>query len=68
MRVIDEEELAELLSDADESHFNKVDCMGMGFPERSSWADHPEWKRDDYRAAAKYILERARVALKPTEK
>ena len=55
------EELAKLLHD---THFGPEEYEeAMGRP-RDSWDEQAEFNKDDYRAWATRILEKARVALK----
>jgi hypothetical protein len=62
MRVLDKEELAAFLH---ETYDTDERLIELGLPPMPSWYEEVEFVKDDYRAWAERILERARVAIKP---
>ena len=68
MRVIDEEELAILLYETEHQILTEEDRKQAELDTPPAWHLAAEFNRDDYRAQARLILKRARVAVYPGPK
>lgn len=61
MKVLNAEELAELLHEANQMLLSNEERAMMDANPQESWVECAEFNRDDYRQMAQYILTKARV-------